>query len=79
VPARGRDGLVTAEVVSIASQLEIARKQLLDLGLRNPLLNYRLLKARGVEIVNELPTEVFRTLVTQGKQPNQRKTLMQVL
>jgi hypothetical protein len=31
------------------SGLDLARQQLLDLGLRNNLLNYRLLKSRGVE------------------------------
>ena len=38
---------------SIASRLTIARRELLDPSLRNPLLNYRSLKARGVEIVGE--------------------------
>lgn len=52
---------------SIADKLEIARKDLLDLGLRNSLLNYRLLRARGVEIVNEWSSEVLRILVHEGK------------
>ena len=51
----------------ISSKLEVARKELLDLGLRNPLLNYRRLKTQGVEVVDELPTEIFRILVTDGK------------
>ena len=51
----------------IVSKLESARKELLDLGLRNPLLNYRLLKARGIEIVDELPGDVYRILVEQGR------------
>ena len=38
----------TAEV--IARRLEVSRRELLDLGLRNLLLNYRLLRARGLEI-----------------------------
>lgn len=42
------------------------RKDLLDFGLRNPLLNYRLLKTRGVEVPNTGPAEVFRLLVTEG-------------
>ncbi|GAC1445477.1 MAG: hypothetical protein NVSMB52_06670 [Chloroflexota bacterium] len=53
---------------SIAGRLRAARKDLLDLGMRNSLLNYRVLRARGVEIVDELPVEVFRILVRQGKQ-----------
>ncbi|MGB1252531.1 MAG: DUF4011 domain-containing protein, partial [Candidatus Promineifilaceae bacterium] len=39
------------------------RRNLLDLGLRNPLLNYRLLKARGVQIVGETSADVYTTLV----------------
>ena len=42
------------------------RKDLLDFGLRNPLLNYRLLKTRGVEVPERSPAEVFRLLVTEG-------------
>ena len=38
----------------VATRLEAARKELLDLGLRNPLLNYRLLRSRGLEVVDEL-------------------------
>ncbi|CAM3780307.1 DUF3320 domain-containing protein [Marinicrinis lubricantis] len=51
----------------IQRKLEAARQELLDLGLRNPLLNYRTLKARGLEIVQEKPTEVFRILVSQKR------------
>jgi len=43
-----------------------ARKDLLDFGLRNPLLNYRLLKTRGLEVPETSPAEVFRLLVTEG-------------
>ena len=55
----------TAKV--IAERLEVARRELLDLGLRNPLLNYRLLRARGLEVVDEIPAEVFRLLVQEGR------------
>lgn len=48
-------------------KLEAARKELLDLGLRNPLLNYRLSAARGVQVVNEQSAAVYDLLVTQGK------------
>jgi DNA polymerase III delta prime subunit len=58
---------------SISKQLEAAREGLLDIGLRNPLLNYRthsksnkLLKRR-LEIVDESPTQVHSILVTKGK------------
>jgi DNA polymerase III delta prime subunit len=52
---------------SIYIKLEAARKELLDLGLRNPLLNYRPLRSRGLEVVDELPTETFRLLVREAK------------
>jgi hypothetical protein len=47
--------------------IEASREELLDLGLRNPLLSYRPSRARGVEVVDELPTEVFRILVRERK------------
>jgi len=51
----------------IAERLEGARRDLLDLSLRNTLLNYRVLRSKGIEIVDELPEEVFRLLVTDTK------------
>lgn len=51
----------------IRSAIETSRKELLDLSLRNPLLNYRPSRARGVEIVGESTAQVFRTLVTEGR------------
>ena len=47
--------------------LESWRRELLDLGLRNPLLNYRLLKARGVQIIDERSAYVYNILVKQQK------------
>jgi len=55
----------TAE--AIRSGLESARRDLLDLGLRNPLLNYRLLRTRGLEVADELPAEVYRILLEEGR------------
>ena len=49
----------------VSSQLEQARKELLYLGLRNPLLNYRPLKARGLTIIQESPSTLFQWLVEQ--------------
>ncbi|WGU95125.1 DUF3320 domain-containing protein [Paenibacillus dendritiformis] len=49
------------------TKLEHARQELLDLGMRNPLLNYRLWKARGLEISGENPAEVLRVLVQEKK------------
>ncbi|MDP9485125.1 MAG: DUF3320 domain-containing protein, partial [Actinomycetota bacterium] len=61
-------------VVSVANRkqnvsaiLEASRGELLDLGLRNPLINYRPSRAKGVEVVDELPAEVFRILVRERK------------
>lgn len=51
----------------IREKLNKARQELLDLGLRNPLLNYRSLKARGVEIVEENPQDIYHILVTGKK------------
>jgi very-short-patch-repair endonuclease len=63
----------------IISKLEAARRELLDLSLRNPLLNYRPLKSRGVEVIQEVPAEIFRLLVREGKAlsflPGDAKTL----
>ncbi len=44
-------------------ELEKARRDVLDLSLRNPLLNFRPSKRRGLEVVDELSREVFRILV----------------
>ena len=52
---------------SILAQIDEARKELLDLSLRNPLLNYRPLRARGLEVVGESAVQVFGTLVSEGK------------
>jgi len=50
----------------VSRDLEQARQELLDLGLRNTLLNYRQLKSRGIAITNEKAEEVFRILVLEG-------------
>ena len=51
----------------VAELLGRSRKDLLDLTLRNPLLAFRPLKAKGAEVVDELPREVFRILVAEEK------------
>ena len=48
---------------SVQAKLEASRQELLDLGLRNKLINYWPLKTRGVEIVDELPEYVYQILV----------------
>ena len=51
----------------IRDRLENSRRELLDLSLRNPLLNYRTLRARGVEVVSAESRQVFEALVTNRR------------
>jgi hypothetical protein len=53
-------------VSDVGSRLDADRRELLDLTLRNPLLNYRP-RARSLEFVGESPEQVFGTLVREGK------------
>jgi len=53
---------------SIQELLNQARRELLDLGLRNTLLNYRLTKGRGVEVVGHIADDVFRRLVVDAEE-----------
>lgn len=50
----------------ILSELERARKSLLDLTMRNRLLNHRPSKARTIKVVDELPREVYNLLVIEN-------------
>jgi len=52
---------------TLTTRLEASRQELLDLGLRNPLLNFRLSKAQGVAVVREESAQVVEILVRQGK------------
>jgi hypothetical protein len=52
---------------TIQSRLASSRKELLDLGLRNPLLNYKLTKGKGVHIVDEKADALYDILVRQQK------------
>ena len=61
------DTLATAASATLAARLDASRQELLDLGMRNPLLNFRLSKAQGVSIVREEAAPVFDVLVRQGK------------
>ena len=51
----------------IRARIESSRKELLDLSLRNALLNYRPLSARGVEVVGGNASQVFNTLVNEKR------------
>ncbi|RAJ33015.1 DUF3320 domain-containing protein [Pedobacter cryoconitis] len=52
---------------NILPKLEASRKELLDLGMRNTLLNYKTPKARGLRIIQEKSTSIYNILVKQGK------------
>ncbi len=49
----------------VTQRLLQSRVELLDLSLRNPLLNYRPSKRRGVEVVDEKASQVFAALVVE--------------
>ena len=48
-------------------RLDESRKELLDLSFRNALLNYRLLRSRGVDVRGAMPAQVYKTLVADDK------------
>ncbi len=50
----------------ILTRLESARKELLDLGLRNSLLNFRT-RAKKIDVIEEISAEVLRILVSESK------------
>ncbi|MFL2908046.1 MAG: DUF4011 domain-containing protein, partial [Limisphaerales bacterium] len=54
--------------MSIQDHYEAARKELLDLGLRNSLLNYRHSSARGVRVQGESSVEIYDLLVRGEKE-----------
>ncbi|MDU0369913.1 DUF3320 domain-containing protein [Hymenobacter endophyticus] len=52
---------------ALAVRLAASRQELLDLGLRNPLLNFRPSRVRGVEIVGEEAAAVWERLVSKAR------------
>lgn len=52
---------------SISSRLDKARKDLLDLGLRNSLLNYKTPKSRGADVIGATSAEVINALVSERR------------
>lgn len=50
----------------ITARLKASRLDLLDLSLRNPLLNYRSSARRGLDIIDEKAAQVFAALVVDG-------------
>ena len=57
------------DLSSIRQELQKSRRDVLDLSLRNPLLNFRPSKRRGIEVVDERSRELFRILVGGGPAP----------
>lgn len=53
--------------MELQKKIDAARRELLDLSLRNPLLNYRTLKKKGLNITDEKSIEVYKLLVDNGK------------
>jgi hypothetical protein len=51
----------------VRQRLEQARRELIDLGLRNRLVNYRPSRARGVEILNSDLVSIFQAFVIDEK------------
>src|SRR4051812_10136814 len=51
---------------AVSARLDADRRDLLDLSLRNPLLNYRP-RARGLEFLGESAAQIFRVLIVEGK------------
>jgi hypothetical protein len=56
-----------SDATNLTGTLEIARRELLDLGLRNTLLNHRPKHQKGVELIDETPAEEFRLLVKEER------------
>jgi len=66
-------------MVTVADQLEENRKKLLDLTLRNRLINYRPTKARTLRIINENHLDIYETLVLKEKQLKFRATKTNII
>lgn len=65
MPVPKRRSFYTME--ELTNKLNQSRQELLDLTFRNTLINYRLLKSRGIAIVDELPQEIYRLMVVKNK------------
>ena len=72
-PALSRDE-TALNTESAEAQLNRSRRELLDLTLRNSLLNFRPSKTRGLKIVDEIPSEIFRILVQERRAMSFRPT-----
>ena len=59
--------LQSASPITISASLDKARKELLDLGLRNSLLSYKPSKTRGIEVADCDSAQVFGWLVAEPR------------
>ena len=59
--------LLPKDATFLAARLEASRQELLDLGMRNPLLNFRYTKAQGVQVTQEESAQILEILVRQGR------------
>ncbi len=59
---------------AVGDQLERVRKDLLDFGLRNPLLNFRQPRGKGLEVTHPNPGNVFHLLVKDERSLKFRAT-----
>ena len=51
----------------VESQLDQARQRLLDLSMRNWLLNFRPTRRTTIQVVDEIPAEIWKLLIERGK------------
>jgi len=61
-------------LATVADQIEDTRKKLIDLTLRNRLINYYTTKARSIEIFNENLLDIYEMLVLNEKPMRFRAT-----
>ncbi len=61
-------------MVAISTELHKARQSLLDLTMRNRLLNYRQSVVRSIRVTGELPAEIYDALVLREKKLEFRGT-----
>ena len=54
-------------MVDTEKELELLRQNLLDLSLRNNLVNYRISKGQTIQIIDEHPSEIYNIFVLQEK------------
>ena len=54
-------------MTDIVRQLQAARQNLLDLTMRNRLLNFRPTKLKTIQLIDAMPAEIYNSLVLREK------------